>query len=136
MSNPTEGTCTCDEYDTETVTKIDPDCPCHGDWVESAPDVCTARACLIENLQELRYSGSTHPRIAAAAELDQSEAEFLDLVSEWIIRYGEVVEAAAETHTEMARELVELRNQRKAVRDFLGLPSFSVDLSNTKWTVE
>lgn len=109
--------CTCPRDGSEVQYE---DCPKHGAAVR-AQLVRDARVALIENLQSLRYAGSV-PLLMAVAELvlNQSETEFLDWISEWLIGFGKVLDTVGETHTEMARELVDLRTQRKAIRDFFG----------------
>lgn len=73
-------------------------------------------------LRSLRYSGNVLATLPYP-HWDLSEQDYIDDLCQWLQEYSKVLVAASETSTEMARELAELRGQRKAVRDFLGLPS-------------
>jgi hypothetical protein len=80
---------------------------------------------LIINLGRLRYSGALMVRQGAlqrAAE-EFTEAEFLMEVNLWLQSFCDILVAASDTTTDMAKELHDLRSQRKAIRDFLGLPT-------------
>ena len=75
------------------------------------------RISLVAALKELRYSA----QVGGALATDGDESAFLHEVVGWIRSYGRVLADVSETTTNMAAELQELRSQRKAVRDFLGL---------------
>lgn len=51
---------------------------------------------------------------------DQSDGDFVLFVAEWLVAYGNRVAVIQTTAASMARELTELREQRAAVRSFLG----------------
>ncbi len=71
-------------------------------------------------LRQLRYSGSvTEP--FPNPDPDRRECDFLEDVRLWLSDFSRILAAASDTTTEMAAELNDLRTQRKAVRDFLGL---------------
>lgn len=98
--------------DLDEDDRYDPIGPNYGIYLEDA------RMGVVEALSKLRYSGSVAlpPNTEA-----RSETEFLDQTSQWLTAFGKVLAAASDTTTEMARELTDLRSQRKAIRDFLGL---------------
>lgn len=79
-----------------------------------------ARILLRTALREMRYGGSI-----PSLDIDtaQSEEEFLGAVTQWVISLNKLLSDVSDTTTKMAKELTELRSQRKAVRDFLGLSS-------------
>ena len=88
--------------------------PTEGDWQR-------AREGLVLTLNSLRYSGSVSP--ISGIDLNDTEAEFLTEITYWLTAFGDVLTGVSATTTDMARQLAELRSQRKAVRDFLGLPN-------------
>lgn len=86
--------------------------------------VIEERKALLLTLSRLRYSGSVASPLATVsrdAETEHEE-EFLMGVGLWLDEFNKVLAQIADTTTSMAQELTELRAQRKAVRDFLGLP--------------
>lgn len=82
-----------------------------------------ARKAIIVQLNKMRYSGSLMsygPRLEQAID---SEIDFNDALTDWLISFNEVLIGVADTTTNMAAELQDLRSQKKAIRDFLGLPT-------------
>jgi hypothetical protein len=75
---------------------------------------------VIKALNRLRYGGSVYTRMPEVIT-DDTEAQFLDEVIAWLESFSDVLATVSDTTTDMAAELSELRGQRKAVRDFLGL---------------
>lgn len=92
------------------------DCPVH--HITEAVEV--ARNKLVNALGQLRYSGQLAPTKDLLV-FNGTEVEFLGQVTRWIGTFGTVLQSASEGITSMAAELQELRSQKKAVRDFLGL---------------
>ncbi|MBV9923185.1 MAG: hypothetical protein JOY78_20360 [Pseudonocardia sp.] len=59
--------------------------------------------------------------VVEAPGLEIDDEEFLHRVADYLEALGARLKIVSETNTEMAHELVELRDQRKAIRDFLGI---------------
>lgn len=74
---------------------------------------------LMKAMAKTPYSGSVRP---TANYLDVTDDEFFADVARWLKGLAEVLNMAAETHVDMQRELYQLRAQRTAIREFLGLP--------------
>ena len=90
----------------------------HNDMIDS--DTFEARVRLERAINKLRYAGSIFTACPTAAH-DDTEIEFLDDVTQFIDKFNQVLATISDTTTSMAAELQDLRSQRKAVRDFLGL---------------
>jgi len=90
------------------------------DMIDS--DAFEARIRLVRAINKLRYAGSIFTACPTAAH-DDTEIEFLDDVTQFIDKFNQVLATISDTTTNMAEELQDLRLQRKAVRDFLGLPT-------------
>lgn len=88
---------------------------------ESIPNFdLIARRDLVAALNALRYGASVSRLVPRVIEED-TEAQFLADITDWIVEFNRVLATVSDTTTNMAAELTELRSQRKAVRDFLGL---------------
>ena len=83
--------------------------------------VHNARNAIRSLLRELRYSAgcSQVPNPAP----DTSEAAFLETIGAWLVEFSRVLVTVSDTNTEMAHDLNDLRTQRSAIRQFLGLDS-------------
>jgi hypothetical protein len=68
-------------------------------------------------LRDLPYAGALPPPPEWSTSAD---GLFMAMVAEWLTEYSQVVAVARSTHADMARELTELRDQRSAIRSFLG----------------
>lgn len=83
--------------------------------------VLSKRRSLIHQIFQMRYGGSIAVPFAEDTVLNASEATFLYHVTQWLASFNTMLDNVSATTTDMAAELTELRTQRKAVRDFLGL---------------
>lgn len=84
-------------------------------------DILDSRIRLLGAINSLRYNGTGIP--TPRSLLDAGEVEFLDALTAWLGDYQQMLVLISDTTTNMAQELHDLRSQRKAVRDFLGLPA-------------
>ena len=85
-------------------------------------DTAVSRRQLVASLSRLRYSGSVLVNLTSTTD-EWPESEFNEQVTAFLTEFGRILESVSDTTTTMAAELAELRSQRKAVRDFLGLPN-------------
>ena len=100
------------------------------DTVGDTPaEIKKARINLLGAINGLRYSGGGIPTQPSLYET-YSEPEFLDAITHWLYDFNKILIGVSETTTDMAEELYVLRNQRKAVRDFLGISSISENMIN------
>ena len=74
---------------------------------------------LMQNVAALRYTSGCYIPDPAIEIID--EAGFLEVVNQWLRDFNEVLNEVSDTTTQMAEELYALRNQRTAVRNFLGM---------------
>ncbi|RIR62881.1 hypothetical protein D2E33_04155 [Mycobacteroides abscessus] len=93
--------------------------------IKSASPEAEARFALISALDDLTYSGPAGP--TPGIRLDQSEAEFLAEVTDWIGELGKALIRVRESVTDVIDELETLRSQQRSVRAFLGLNSPAED---------
>lgn len=87
--------------------------------IKSASPEAEARFALISALDDLTYSGAAGP--VPGIGLNQSEAEFLAEVTDWIGELGKALIRVRESVTDVIDELETLRSQQRSVRAFLGL---------------
>ncbi|WP_457066966.1 hypothetical protein [Mycobacteroides abscessus] len=87
--------------------------------IKSASREAEARFALTDALRDLTYSGAAGP--VPGIGLNQSEAEFLAEVTNWIGELGKALNRVRGAVTETIDELETLRSQQQAVRAFLGL---------------
>lgn len=87
--------------------------------IKSASPEAEARFALTDALRDLTYGGAAG--LVPSIGLDQSEVEFLAEVTNWIGELGKALIRVRESVTETMDELTALREQRQAIRTFLGL---------------
>lgn len=92
---------------------------------QTESEAVTLRGFLVNQLRALRYSGQNTAPLPHVLDED-SEEQFLEELIEWVGGFMLVLTSVSETTTDMAKELTDLRTQRKAVRDFLGLNTKAV----------
>lgn len=83
------------------------------------PVVAVARAAITRMLRDLRYSQSVEVNLPI--DTGQSEAEWLSELRRWVGAYSNRLDVATNTTTAMLTELNTLREQRSAIRAFLGI---------------
>lgn len=93
--------------------------------IKSASREAEARFALTDALRDLTYSGAAG--LVPSIGLDQSEVEFLAEVTAWVGELGKALGRVRESVTETMDELTTLREQRQAIRAFLGLNNASGD---------
>jgi hypothetical protein len=84
--------------------------------------IVAARHLVAHAMNKLRYSGSVLCYVPDPAD-GSTDLDFLEKTAQWLDEFNQVLVTISDTTTDMARELHDLRSQRKAVRDFLGLPT-------------
>lgn len=115
--------CGCTGTGEDTMIVVMAGCPLHdedADELTEKDDIYVHRNEVCLYLRQLRYSNSV-PEPMPSSDPDRRECDFLEDVRLWLHAFDKVLSAVSDTTTTMAAELAELRNQRKAVRDFLGL---------------
>jgi hypothetical protein len=71
-------------------------------------------------LFNMPYGGSVSA-VRPVIDPEQDIVDFLNEVGSWLEALRVTLESVTDTTTDMAQELTELRSQRKAARDFLGI---------------
>lgn len=81
-----------------------------------------ARQRVVSTLRGMRFTGAVGSAIPSPEAGYFSETEWLDRLANWLEIFGRVLHGVSDTTTAMADELNDLRQQRRCVREFLGLP--------------
>ena len=79
-----------------------------------------ARKNLLRAINQLPYSGALLS-YTPLLNSDDEETIFLSHITAWLNRFADVLHNISETNTNLVNELHELRTQKTAIRDFLGL---------------
>lgn len=88
---------------------------------ERSDAVEIARQDLVHTLHYMPFGAGVWKAAMPMLNSDESETEFLAQVTQWLRILADVLQAVSETNTSMVDELHELRHQKQAIRDFLGL---------------
>lgn len=92
--------------------------PYHDATIQAAID---ARLAVQRAMSALRYGGGINMRNSEDFTTNATETDFLTAITEWLEALNRKLSIISDTTTDMAAELQDLRSQRKAIRDFLGL---------------
>lgn len=83
------------------------------------PGEIAARHRLVNTMRMLPYSGTQAPMVPS--DFDENTWTFLDRCVAWLEAYARNLRAVSKSAASMTAELHDLRNERAAVRAFLGI---------------